>query len=420
MAGKGNDMKKALILTVGTGTRPDVNIVRPLVKTVRDSRPDYTVFVATADSREHAETIAADLALEPSASCIKVLDRFDDVEAVFREVGKVIRDVFDRGFAANDIQIDFTSGTKAMSAGAVLAAVHYNCGSLKYIAGDRQDGIVKDGTERFVGLCPQAVFANHDIKMAVELIKRLRFQPALQILEGISQNLLDQDGLKLVASLKAVARAYDFWDCFEHLKFMGAIRKVDWRFSELRPFWVEDRVVKSVHRIGEVLRAEEPTFTREVMVDLYNNAERRAMEGRYDDALARLYRLAEMLGQYVLDTRHGIDTGNVDSRKVPPELRPTVEVHRDMSGDGKIRIGLKKSYELLASLKEEIGKKYLSGKRLGHLLNERNRTILAHGHKPVALELYQSLQEQVVGLIAQEIEDFQVRARELNFPWLVG
>jgi len=50
-------MKRALILTVGTGTRPDTNIVRPLVKTIRHSHPDFVAFVASSMSKKDTKSM---------------------------------------------------------------------------------------------------------------------------------------------------------------------------------------------------------------------------------------------------------------------------------------------------------------------------------------------------------------------------
>ena len=411
-------LKRALIITVGTGTRHDVDIVRPLTKTVRDSRPDYTVFVATQDSREHGKRIAAILGLDSSAYSIEIVEQFDDVESVFIEMSKIIRQVVSRGYSPEDIQVDFTSGTKAMSAGAVLAAIYQNCASLKYITGERERGVVKDGTERFVSLCPHAVFAVYEIKTAIELVKKLRFQPAIELLDNINPKLLAPEDIELLASVKAVAQAYDFWDRFEHIKFTGSIKKVKWRFPELQIFQVGDPVRETVHRIGETLKAEKAVINEDVLLDLFNNAERRAMEGRYDDAVARLYRLTEMLAQYVLNSRYQIDTGNVDIKKTPTEMHKRLEAHRDTSDGNKVKIGLRVSYELLEAWGEKIGKKYGENNRIKHLLNERNNSLLAHGNKPVTHGLYLKLKQEVVDLVKVEIDDLEARARNLNFPWI--
>ncbi|RLA87448.1 MAG: TIGR02710 family CRISPR-associated protein [Deltaproteobacteria bacterium] len=409
--------KKALVLTVGTGTRPDVNIVLPLIKTVKDSRPDHVVFVVTKLSQEYAQAIAQDLALEPSTFDIKVLVNFDDVQAVFMEVNRLLRQLLEQGFSPADIQVDFTSGTKAMSAGAVLAAVYQGCQSLKYITGERDHGVVKNGTERFVSFCPNAIFANQEIKIAVELIKQLRFIPACEILDNLNPNLLADHELDLVANLQRVAQAYDFWDHFEHLKFSGTAKKVKWHLHELQQFQPSEDVVRQVHGLGLLLQNDQNVANELVIVDLFNNAKRRAREGRYDDGLARLYRLAEMLAQHILASRHKIITANVDLAHVPAAMHPIMAAHRDPD-TGQIKIGLRIAYRLLEALNEEVGKKYISDKRLTHLLNERNHTILAHGNKPATAGLYQKLEKSIVELVTLQITDFISKCQKFNFPWL--
>src|SRR4030042_5999379 len=152
-------MKKALILTVGTGTRPDTDIVRPLVKTVRHSRPDFLAFVVSSVSKKYAEEIARQLGLEESQFQIHELASPEDIQAVFQEINALIREIRKRGFDCQDTEVDFTSGTKAMTGGAVIAAVFQACGSLKYITGERRNGIVIDGTEKFLSITPGSFFA---------------------------------------------------------------------------------------------------------------------------------------------------------------------------------------------------------------------------------------------------------------------
>ena len=67
------NIKRALIVSVGTGTRPDVYIVKPLVKTIRDSRPDFLVLIVTNGSRIYGEAIAKELTLDES-SCLMEID----------------------------------------------------------------------------------------------------------------------------------------------------------------------------------------------------------------------------------------------------------------------------------------------------------------------------------------------------------
>ena len=136
--------KRVLIVTVGTGTRPDVYIVKPLLKTIRDSRPDFLVLNVTDGGRIECEAIAKELSLDESSCLMESLQDFDDFQAVFRSINRVFRKLDEMGFSPEEIQLDFTSGTKAMSSGAVLSAIYNQCSSIKYITGKRKNGVVID------------------------------------------------------------------------------------------------------------------------------------------------------------------------------------------------------------------------------------------------------------------------------------
>jgi len=50
-----------------------------------------------------------------------------------------------------------------------------------------------------------------------------------------------------------------------------------------------------------------------LIADILNNARRRMKEGKYDDAMARLYRTVELIAQYRLKMKYEIDTSDVDT-----------------------------------------------------------------------------------------------------------
>ena len=79
-------IKRALIVTVGTGTRPGVHIVKPLVKTIRDSRPDFLLLVVTEKSLLFGEDIVKELGLDKSSYVYEPLKDFDDFQSVFRRI----------------------------------------------------------------------------------------------------------------------------------------------------------------------------------------------------------------------------------------------------------------------------------------------------------------------------------------------
>ena len=112
-------MARALILTVGTGTG-SADITQPLLKVIRDRRPERVVLVASAASRTHAEAVQAAAGLPAEASTIALVDNPDDVQVVFLHALDALRGLAAEGFPPDVIDADYTSGTKAMTSGLSL------------------------------------------------------------------------------------------------------------------------------------------------------------------------------------------------------------------------------------------------------------------------------------------------------------
>jgi len=407
-------LKRALIVTVGTGTRPEVNIVRPLVKTIKDSRPDFLVLVVTEASERFGEEIKTNLKWPEEAGFTVLLRDFDDFQAVFREVNQVFRRLAAMGYAPDEIQVDFTSGTKAMSSGAVSAGIFHQCQSLKYITGERRHGVVVDGTEKFLTVSPLAIYARHDLKLARELILRLRFRTAEEILRAVNAVLLDPEEQQERDQLRLVAQAYWAWDIFDHKEAGFRFSKIAWDSLGDSPYRPAEAALDLLsHLAGE----DDRTRSQALILDLYNNACRRALEGKYDDAVARLYRVVELFAQQLLRFVFDLDSGDVDLTKVPVSLHDLLEKHRDPS-DRKIKVGLHLDYLLLAELGHPVGHAFLDNAPLRGRLGERNQTILAHGLKSVSQSLFNKLKEGISSLFQKEIPDFEERAAAVQFPWL--
>ena len=120
------------------------------------------------------------------------------------------------------------------------------------------------------------------------------------------------------------------------------------------------------------------------------NAQRRADEGHYDDAVARLYSAIEKTAKIALWVRHGINNSRVDVERMPESIREELRPMAD--ADGMARIGLQKSYALLASLGDALGTAYMERRQeLERQLEARNTSLLAHGFEPIGAEKYQKL-----------------------------
>lgn len=403
---------KAMIVTVGTGTREDVDIAKPLVKTIRDSEPDFVCLVATDGSRTHADAIVEQVPLVSGRFEISVLKGYDDFQAVFRDVNEIFKRLSGMGYSREDMEVDFTSGTKAMSSGAVLAAIYNQCASVKYITGERRHGVVQDGTEIFERIHPGKIFAMHNLRLAARFIEELRFDAAGVILGQIRADILDAEDRVLHDSLRAAACGYGAWDLFNHKEARRFLSKLTTRCEEAHRFIPSHACLDMLGRLSG--RDKQGDL---LLLDLYNNASRRIMEGKYDDAVARLYRTVELLAQMTLREWFGIDTGNVNPDLVPELLRDRLRDHRDPR-DRKIKIGLRLAYDVLAGKNDPVGLAFLNDTTLHGLLNRRNVSILAHGLDPVSKRTSEKLMESITNLLKVKFPFFVENAKTLQFPWL--
>ncbi|MBM4047465.1 MAG: TIGR02710 family CRISPR-associated protein, partial [Planctomycetes bacterium] len=177
-------MPKALLMTVGTGqTRKD--IAQALVFAIRQHNPDHVLFIATAKSQ--AETLP--LVLGDAAVCgrhhdVAMVADEDDFEAICQQCRDLIRALASRGFGPGQLVADYTSGTKAMSAGLCLAAVDEGLDAISYIAGKRGDGgRVISGTERLITARPGLTQATRHLEAAIQYFNTYQFSAARAALE---------------------------------------------------------------------------------------------------------------------------------------------------------------------------------------------------------------------------------------------
>jgi len=335
----------------------------------------------------------------------------DGFDSVFREM----RAVFSKARSSYDnVTVNYTSGAKTMSAAAVFAGILEEVDWLEVIAGTRKGGIVQCGTEKLINYKTKKLLAEIELrKKLVPLFNMHLYDQARWLLEGIKEEITFEN----IGALIELVNAYDCWDKFmhgdalEHLKGGIDCSKQSERnhdvavlnasFSKNRGFL--ERLKKSDdHKKYEFLIA-----------DLINNAERRGEEGKFDDAVARLYRTFEMLAEYGL-RRRGIRLDKIDANDLPEQIR---DKWKDKIEDGKLEIGLKQKYDLLKDLKDPLGEKYEDAE-LKELLRKRNYSILAHGLDHVGQAPYEKLLEKVKGIAKEEIPGLSQLQEDAKFPLL--
>ena len=114
-------------------------------------------------------------------------------------------------------------------------------------------------------------------------------------------------------------------------------------------------------------------------------------EGKFDDALARIYRTFEYLVQLKLYNDYNkIETKRLKLNSLPEYLRGKYKKSSSEKGEVE-NLSMVRAFELLCDLKDDLGKEFMNeynkdDSPLRQLLNKRNNSILAHGFNPIDKE----------------------------------
>lgn len=396
-------MKRALFMTIGTGVGGEDavhKLAHGLLTSIIHYKPDLTLFFGSDISLNTVESIKnqyRDRFEEEMDDCqfIKIND-VDRFEECFQKIRQEIKKLPDY-----DIIIDYTSGTKTMTMSAAIASVLYHK-ELTLVSGERgKNGLVSTYTEE---IKTQSLYSAYD-KLLMDKMKDAfnhhRFETALGILDEMVH-------LENREAYKKLVEAYLKWDRFNHDEAMELLNHED--IQKLNNPSL--KVNKSF--LGTLVNARDIKELY-LLTDLINNAHRRSQEGKYDDALARLYRSVELIAQTKLK-KYEIDTSDVDIEKIPIFAKKEFKESQDRNG--KIKIGLHPSYKLLRYLDDDLGKTFTNDKRLKDLLKKRNDSILAHGMTPIAQKNYNELYDKTLELariLTTQIDDLMKKA---EFPRL--
>ncbi len=413
-------MPKGMVITVGTGR----GIESAITLSIKHANPDRVVFLVTEESEktlerveQHARESGVNL---PQYECERVGDE-NDAEIAYEAAVNAIRKLGQYGISPSDITVDYTTGSKPMSAGALYAAIVESCASVVYVTGRREEttGRVISGTERILTTRPTELLARLIQVQTVGLFNSYQFAAAHQLIEAFLHSFPPDRVPQLFPELEALrrlCRAYFAWDAFDHHGAKEAFDAIDKSVIERwSPKIAENK--GWVNCLVRNLQSEDLSqkLCPELLVDLWANALRRLEEKRFVDAVARLYRLAELIAQYRLWHHYQIDTGDVDLHKVPETMRSELEHCRDERG--KVKIPLEPASRLLKALGDELGEAY-SQNAFRDALRHRNNSIGAHGLEPVTEEKAKRLRTQVESLLRKVVPNLDELLEKATFPQL--
>jgi len=380
-----------LLCTVGGSHQPIVTAIRELNPafvcffcTGRDQatgRPGSEVQVTgkgniiKADPRDETPTlpnIPAQTGLSEDRFEVRLVPP-DDLDRAVSVMDEAIEDLMKR-FSDSRIVTDYTGGTKTMTAALVISALEHDDVELRLVSGARADLVkVADGTQRSVAACSDMVRLRRAMAPYVSAWERFAYGEAWKGLSGLSAPSDPALRAELQVAMD-LSMAFDAWDRFDHREALRILQIYSGRIGRKLPGHLA---------FLRLLCADAEDARREpaLLYDLWLNAQRRAYQARYDDAVSRVYRLIEWTAQWILKSGAGIDTADVPADRIPEGM----EILPDKKG--RRPVPLFKAWELIAQLMPEGAPAAFftrTRERLNHLLSKRNLTILAHGYNPVS------------------------------------
>ena len=312
-------------MTVGTGDRDrlDDTLYTPLLKSAAEGDWKKVVLLPSQETLLYAEELRGRIA--QGAPGIEVSIRplpaghENNADRAYSHFDCVLTELLQHDPPEN-VEADFTRGTKAMSAALVLAATRRTIPRLRYIEGVRdRRGMVEPGSEQVRGIRTTTVDGHRRLDLARALFARGDFAAVAHVLpepHGPLARLYPSDFVHTASAVRSAARFYAAWDRLDHAA--AAETTVD-AAPSLSDDWRRFRPTPDARAWVGVL-AREPERTdhpamaarlRRLAIDLLANGERRVRQGQNEDALVRAYRLLELIGQARLFD-HGLDSADLD------------------------------------------------------------------------------------------------------------
>lgn len=382
---------KVLIAT--TGRTPE-----PIVVSITEHAPDAVILIASEQSLDAASAVRKEY---PELTYKTLI--LEDAESLV-EAFRVAREslAIAKQWEAKTILTDISGGTKPMTAGVTLALAGMGV-TISYVGGSKRDekGRVVSGHER-VRLLEDPTERFH--LAAWENFKTSwnawRMATAADALKRI---LADRDSLsrseqRFYGGLERIAAAMAAWDRFHHQEALSVLKKhlpialviaEAWGHrSKVRVLMQLEAQLDHLERIAN--QAGKPT--RNLLTDLLANADRRAEAGRYDDAVARLYRAVELAAESDLFERTGLQLKKPSTwpQSVPDDFRERAEGARGLFDVLDLIFDLDLQLGQQGTLAQQIRSELQS---LRPVLGRRNESILAHGARPVTEEDYREFRQ---------------------------
>lgn len=446
-----------LLLSVGTS-------YEPLVLTISLMQPKHILFLYTELTNKYLSKIVDYCHLDAAAYSKSEVCETDPLD-IYRE----IRSAYLKWGKPQQLYIDFTGGTKAMSAAAAMAGALINVrllyvGTDNYLPDFRKP---EPGSEKLYFISnPLEVFGDMEIEKAYALFKKYNYAGARERLQELKDEIPDPSLRQQLEFVYYLACTYEKWDaldfknayryCHELNHQIARDRKVNARFILLDMadlLQKQEKLLESLQQIPDLLKDKKRMeilsvneYIVPLMFTMCQNAMVREHQEKYDMATLLLYRLLEMIEQRRL-AEYGLfvslmNYGEVKHHgweKLSAEQKTELMRERFVVAKTKIfgkcnrtflpdQVSLLEGFILLYCLDDDIiipekgndGRSIEELCRIRSMVSLRNNSIFAHGLVPVEKQNYDRFRNFVLELFRYfcRLENIDYTAYMQNMTWI--
>jgi CRISPR-associated protein (TIGR02710 family) len=381
---------RILLAIVGTGktiAQSNNNYISVLEKIIQSSQAETIVLFASSESCETAVDVQ-ELYKDKKEIYIRLFkDKKTEFDAdkCFQFFSEEINQLLKQGATSDQIVIDFTHGTKPMSAALYAIGMLYQIPLFQYAVRVSDENGKLSASDCEIKEF-DATYARWlaKIKEAKILFNHWQFDAAYTLLNTgkVPSNLK-----ALVERIKSLAKFYSAWDRFDYNAAIYDFPESPFpEFGYIPPIEFKT-VLQNLNISGITNQTPDSDKLIDLIFDIYANGLRRYQCGQYEDALVRCYRLAELFGQYFLKEL-GYSAANMPSDD--PYVQRFKQENNILSNIfGRKQVIKFLKYRSIDQWKIDILEKS------EEKIEKRNHSILAHGFQSQANDF-------------QELEDFFV------------
>lgn len=416
-------------MLIGVGVGREVEYA--LYSSIKNNNPNFVGFIVTKQSKGTLDRIIAeegkgirDIVHEHE---IFLADNPEELNETFRVCENAVHSLLRKGYARSEIVVDITSGTKVMSATIATLAVLYRLYSVTYVGGKHgTEGIVIKGTEKPNSVKPVLILLAHDLNRIKDYFSIFQFEASKSVVDRLlnDSSFLEEQEKERILDAGKIIEGFNSWEHFDHKAALIHLKKVKTPgISVAQLKYLED--LRGEHNqvaaacSSQLRNPMGKVPTKYLIIGIFQNAKRRSQTGSYDDAIAKLYRCLEMIAQYLLLLKHGLQSSDIDLEKLKNKIPDTLfeQLSSRKKWKQKIEVGLIECFEILSNLDKEhtITAQYLNKKQiLKECLIYRNNSILAHGTTPTNRDNYEKMEQVVKDFVQALIPDVDDKLKAKN------